>query len=183
MRYRKLRLAEVCVAEDRGWTGLGISQPSAQSHVEDLRSRQAMGLLQRRQSASSVKLPEKQAVRGKHILQPGQIASLLGVLKEPVSTMGHPENQTQPQNRSAATIVGFGADASQNPGTSRERRKRAGLSNPQWHPLQRHQPAAPAVETSRAEAGHTLAPLAHAPAHSCHAVPGGRGITKGCKRS
>jgi integrase len=37
--------------------------------------------------ASSVKLPEKQAVRGKHILQPGQIASLLGVLKEPVSTM------------------------------------------------------------------------------------------------
>ena len=114
---------------------------------------------------------------------PDRSIVLLGVLKEPVSTMGHPENQTQPQNRSAATIVGFGADASQNPGTSRERRKRAGLSNPQWHPLQRHQPAAPAVETSRAEAGHTLAPLAHAPAHSCHAVPGGRGITKGCKRS
>jgi integrase len=37
--------------------------------------------------ASSVKLPEKQPVREKHILQPGQIASLLGELKEPVSTM------------------------------------------------------------------------------------------------
>jgi len=37
--------------------------------------------------ASSVKLPEKQSVREKHILQPGQIASLLGMLKEPVSTM------------------------------------------------------------------------------------------------
>jgi integrase len=37
--------------------------------------------------ASSVKLPEKQPVREKHILQPGQIASLLDMLKEPVKTM------------------------------------------------------------------------------------------------
>src|SRR5207245_1136931 len=37
--------------------------------------------------AHSVRLPEKQPVREKHILQPGQIASLLGVLKEPLNTM------------------------------------------------------------------------------------------------
>lgn len=37
--------------------------------------------------AISVKLPEKQPVREKHILQPGQIATLIGALKEPVRTM------------------------------------------------------------------------------------------------
>ncbi len=71
MRYRKLRLAEVCVAEDGGWTGLGISQPSAQSHVEDLRSRQAMGLLQRRQSWSSFRRSKRSG--GNTFCSPGRL--------------------------------------------------------------------------------------------------------------
>src|SRR6266849_5022077 len=128
--------------------------------------------------ARSVKLPEKQPVREKHILQPGQIASRLGMLKEPVNTMvllgvltglrigeilaltwarlhrrrdqgrasllprtaRHAQNQTQPQNRSLAAVVGPGTDAPQSQQQGNERRREPGLSNPQRHPIQRHQP-------------------------------------------
>src|SRR5437773_2761335 len=40
----------------------------------------------------------------------------------------------------------------------------------QWNSIQRHQPVAQATKASRSEAGDALAQLAHAPAHSRHAL-------------
>jgi len=71
--------------------GNGLGGESA-NHLRNLMSKifalaKQWGYYNGDNPASSVKLPEKQPVREKHILPPGQIASLVEMLKEPVSTM------------------------------------------------------------------------------------------------
>src|SRR5207248_5591403 len=57
------------------------------------------------------------------------------------------QNPTQPPNRSSAEIVNFGALAPQGSTKHGKPGQRFGVSYSQWHPIQRHQSAAPTVET------------------------------------
>ena len=157
--------------------------------------------------ATGVELPEKKAVREKHVLLPEQIPPLLAALEEPVRTMvlvgvltglrigeilalrlercrfqlqrnsrragllsgsdRHAENQGQPPYSSHAGASPGRAQAS-------EREIRIGrafsFSYPQWHPVQRHQPAPSSFEAGRTQARDALAQLAHSAPNSRHAA-------------
>ena len=81
------RVAALRTANNGQRIELGIRRPLSKPDVENLRDRQEIGIPYGRQSRHRVELPEKKAVRQRHVLLPEQIPTLLAALEEPVRTM------------------------------------------------------------------------------------------------
>src|SRR6266849_799984 len=206
LRHRDARTAAVCTAENGRWPGLGMRRSLSQPHVEDLRNRQEMGILCRRQSRNRGRASGKESSSGKARAFARANTSAFGCarrarphdgftrsadrvenwrdvgfalercrfqLRRNSSRAGllpgsdrHTQDQRQPPYASDAEITPGRAKASW-----QEIRigRASGFSNPQWHPVQRHQPATQVPETGRTEARNALAQLAHSTQNSRHA--------------